>query len=139
MGKKCPLRTTVLAVDEKEKAIKSSRGRAQSWWRPSRAWEARVKCLWHSKVAWKYTKNNNKMKNKNEWTTTTNITKTSLEVLPSKVTSLGVFVFQLKKNDYRSVIDITIISNIVLHMVTISTFNKDNGWCWRHIKWWWFF
>ena len=26
-------------VDEKEKAIKSSRGRTQSWWRSSRAWE----------------------------------------------------------------------------------------------------
>ena len=74
-------------------------------------------------------KNNNKMKNKNERTTTTNITKTSLEVLPSKVTSLGVFALQLKKkkNDYRSVINITFISNIVFHMVAILTFNKDNG------------
>ena len=81
-------------------------------------------------------KNNNNMKNKNEWTTTTNITKTSLEFLSSKVTSLGGFVFQLK-NDYRSVIDITFMSDIVLHIVAISTFNKvnkDNGWCWRHIK-----
>ena len=34
MGKKCPLKTVALAVDEKEKAIKSSRGRAQSQWRP---------------------------------------------------------------------------------------------------------
>ena len=58
--------------------------------------------------------------------TTTNITKTSLEVLPSKVTSLGVFVFQVK-NDYRSVINITFTSNIVLRMVEVSTFNKDNG------------
>ena len=37
MGKRCPLKTVALAVDEKEKAIKSSQGRAQSWWRPSRA------------------------------------------------------------------------------------------------------
>ena len=33
------------------------------------------------------------MKNSNEWRTTTNITKTSLEVLPGKVTLLGVLVF----------------------------------------------
>ena len=44
---------------------------------------------------------------------TINITKSSLEILPSKVTS---------------------VSNIVFHMVAISTFNKDNGWCWRHIN-----
>ena len=37
VGKKCPLQTVALAVDEKAKAIKSSQGRAQSWWRPSRA------------------------------------------------------------------------------------------------------
>ena len=37
------------------------------------------------------------MKNKNELITTTNITKTSLEVLPWKVTSLGVFVLKFKK------------------------------------------
>ena len=59
-------------------------------------------------------------------TTTTNITTTSLEVLPNKVTSLGVFVLQLK-NDYRSVTSITFISDIVLHMVSISTFNEDNS------------
>ena len=35
VGKRCPLKTVALAVDEKEKAIQSSRGRAQSWWRPS--------------------------------------------------------------------------------------------------------
>ena len=33
----------------------------------------------------------------------------------------------IKKNDYRSVINITFTSDIVLHMVAISTFNKDNG------------
>ena len=59
-------------------------------------------------------------------TTTTNITTTSLEVLPNKVTSLGVFVLQLK-NDYRSVTSITFISDIILHMVSISTFNEDNS------------
>ena len=32
VGKKCPLKTVPLAVDEKEEAIKSSQGRAQSWW-----------------------------------------------------------------------------------------------------------
>ena len=36
VGKKCPLKTVTLTVDEKEEAIKSSWGRAQSWWRPSR-------------------------------------------------------------------------------------------------------
>ena len=30
VGKKCPLKTVALLVDEKEKAIESSRGRAQS-------------------------------------------------------------------------------------------------------------
>ena len=77
-------------------------------------------------------KNNNEMKIKNEMKNN-NITKTSLEVLPSKVTSLGVFVLQLK-NDYRIVINITFIYDIVFYMVVISTFNKDNGWCWGHIK-----
>ena len=98
VGKKCPLKTVALAVDEKEKAIKSSRGRAQSWWRPSRAWEARVECWWHGKVAWKWMKNNSKMKNINKWRHTSkmnsnNNTKISLKVLPSKVTSLEVFDF----------------------------------------------
>ena len=45
---------------------------------------------------------------------------------PKKVTSLGVFDF-FKKNYYRSIISITLASNIVLHMLAISTFNKDNG------------
>ena len=54
-----------------------------------------------------------------------NITKTSSEVLPSKVTLLGVFDFQ--ENDYRSVISYAFISNVVLHLVAISTFNKNSG------------
>ena len=54
VGEKCPLKTVVHGVDEKEKAIKSSQGRGQSWWRPSQAWEARVECQWHGKVAWKW-------------------------------------------------------------------------------------
>ena len=49
------------------------------------------------------------------------------------------WLFDLKKNGYRSVIDITFISDIVLHMVLISTFNKGNGWCWKYIKRWWIF
>ena len=32
-----------------------------------------------------------------------------------------------KKKDYRSVIDITFIFDIVPHMVAISTCNKDDG------------
>ena len=36
VGKKCQLKTIALAVDEKEKEIKGSQGRAQSWWKPSR-------------------------------------------------------------------------------------------------------
>ena len=32
----------------------------------------------------------------------------------------------IKKNDYRSVISITFISDIVFHMVSISTLNKSN-------------
>ena len=54
-----------------------------------------------------------------------NITETFSEVLPSKVTSLGVSDF--KKNDYRSVVSITFISNIVFYMVATSICNKDNG------------
>ena len=98
MGKKCPLKTVALAVDEKEKAIESSRGRAQSWWRPSRVWEARVECRWHGKVAWKSNEDTTPTKwktstNEDTWTTTTtttkwrstiNITKNPPEVLPSK-------------------------------------------------------
>ena len=54
------------------------------------------------------------------------ITKTSLEVLPSKKYHRWEFL-TVKKNDYRSDISITFISNIVLHLVVISTFNKNNG------------
>ena len=43
-----------------------------------------------------------------------NITKTALEVVPSKVTSLGIFDFKKKKNDYRSVVSITILYLILL-------------------------
>ena len=32
MGKKFPLKTVALLVDEKEKAIEIIQGRAQSWW-----------------------------------------------------------------------------------------------------------
>ena len=44
--------------------IKSSQGRAQSWWRPSRAREAKVESRWHEKVARKR-KNNNNQHHKN--------------------------------------------------------------------------
>ena len=63
-----------------------------------------------------------KMKIKNEQQQHKNLTGGS----PKKVTSLGVFDF-FKKNCYRSIISITLTSNIVLHMLAISTFNKDNG------------
>ena len=53
---------------------------------------------------------------------------------PKQSTITGSFWLSILKNDYRSVISITFISDIVLHIVSISTFNKDNGWCWRHIK-----
>ena len=33
------------------------------------------------------------------------------------------------KNDCRSIISITLTSKIVLHLVAISTFNKNNGYC----------
>ena len=48
-----------------------------------------------------------------------NITKTSLEVLPSKVTSLGVFGFN--KNDYISVISITFICCQFRGLIKIMT------------------
>ena len=85
MGKKCPLKTIALAVDEKEKAIESSRGRAQSWWRPLRVWKAMVECRWHGKVAWK----SNDDTTPTNWKTSANIKnkqqhKKLLGVLPSK-------------------------------------------------------
>ena len=85
VGKKCPLKTVALLVDEKEKAIESSRGRAQSWWRPSPVWEARVECRWHGKVAW----TSNEDTTPKKWKTSTNIKnkqqhKNLLGVLPSK-------------------------------------------------------
>ena len=39
----------------------------------------------------------------------------------------GSFWLSPLKNDYRSLISITFISNIVFHMMAISIFNKDNG------------
>ena len=33
----------------------------------------------------------------------------------------------IKKNDYRSVISIAVISDIIFHMVAISTCNKGDG------------
>ena len=96
MGKNYPLKTAALAVDEKEKAIESSHGRAQSWWRPSWVWEARVDCWSHGKVAWK-SNEPTKWKtstNEDKWTTTT--TKwTKMKKIsrgsPKQVPSLGVF------------------------------------------------
>ena len=63
---------TVTKKPGKSKANESSQGRAQSWWRPSRVWEARVECRWQGEVS-------RKCKNL-QWgktTTTNNITKTS--------------------------------------------------------------
>ena len=67
---------TVTEKPGKSKATESSQGRAQSWWRHSRACEAR-------KVARKH----EKPRVRKTTITTTNITKTSC---PSKVLSLGV-------------------------------------------------
>ena len=155
MGKKCPLRTVAPAVkltekSGKSKATESSQGRVQSWWRPSCAWEARVECGWQGKVARKFKilpwgKNNNNQYHKN-----------LLEVLPSKYHRWGfcwVYKSHLRsklshrkkelrprqRNDYRNIINITFISDIVLRMVAISTFNKGNGWCWKYIKRLWLF
>ena len=63
---------TVTKKPGKSKANESSQGRAQSWWRPSRVWEARVECRWQGKVS-------RKCKNLQcgKTTTTNNITKTS--------------------------------------------------------------
>ena len=78
VGKKCPLKTIALAVDEKQKAIKSSWGRGQSCWRPSRTWKPRVECRWHGKVAWKGNEEQDQKWNDNQHH------KNLLEVLPSK-------------------------------------------------------
>ena len=45
---------------------------------------------------------------------------------PKQSNITGNFCPPIKKNDYRSAINISFISDIVLHMVAISTFNKDN-------------
>ena len=71
MGKKSPLKTIALSVNEKKEAIKSSRGRAQSWWRVSQAWEARVEYQWHGKVAWKWMKRTSTNKETHQKRTTT--------------------------------------------------------------------
>ena len=66
-------------------------------------------------------------------TTTTNITKISLEIVPSRVTSLGVLVFQLKK----MITEVLLILPLYLILFFIwyqFRHNKDNGSCWRHIK-----
>ena len=73
-------------------------------------------------------KNNNKMKNKNEQQKPTS--QIPPRGSPKQSTITGVFWSSkapIKKKDYRSVIDITFISDIVFHMVAISTFNKGNG------------
>ena len=111
----------------KSKATKNSQDRAKSWWRPSRAWEARMECRWQGKVA---------PKSKSfQWgrQQTTNITKTSWRFfLANKKRREKWLRYLFKKNG--SVIDITFISDIVPHMVMISTCNKSNSWCSKHIK-----
>ena len=105
--KKCPLKTVVLAIDEKENAIKSSRGRAQSWWRPSWAWEARVECRWHGKVVWKSNEDKTtkwrSLTNENKWRYT--ISQSLLEVLPSKYHrwEFLTFDYKLKKNTFQNI------------------------------------
>ena len=76
-GYKMPTQNHSVRSRWKEKAIKSSWGRAQSWWRPWRAWVARVECRWHGKRPWK-----------TKWRTTLKWNdnkhhKNLLEVLPS--------------------------------------------------------
>ena len=65
--------------------------------------------------------NTTKMKIKNEQQQHKNLTRG----FPKQVTSLGVFDFL--KNDYRSIINVTLISSIAFRMVSTSTFNKDNS------------
>ena len=65
--------------------------------------------------------------------------KNSEKLTPKQNNIAGSFCLPIKKNDYSSAIDITFISNIVLHVVAISTFNKDNDWCGGQIKQWWVF
>ena len=43
---------------------------------------------------------------------------------PKHSNTVGCFCPAIKKNDYRSFININFISNIVLHMVAISTFKR---------------
>ena len=69
----------------KQKAIKSSCGRAQSWCRPSRAWEARVECRRHGKVGWK----RNKEEQQNDNQHHKNLQVPSLGVSESKVSKMS--------------------------------------------------
>ena len=96
-GKKCPLKTVTLTVDEKEEAIKSSWGRAQSWWRPSRVWEARVECWWHDKIAWKSNKDKKHRQVKIHNIENKQQHKNLLEVLPSKYHRWEFLTFDFKK------------------------------------------
>ena len=63
------------------------------------------------------------MKNKNDNQHHKNLTGGS----PKQSNTAGSFCPPVKKNDFRSVISIILISDIVLHMVLISIFNKNNG------------
>ena len=49
----CTRGKTVTKKSGKSKTNESSQGRDQSWWEPSRAWEARVEWWLQEKVAWK--------------------------------------------------------------------------------------
>ena len=71
-------------------------------------------------------KNNDKMKIKNEMKINNN-KKPPRRFSQAKYHGCEFLTFDFKKNYYTSVIGITFISNIVFHVVVISTFNKDNG------------
>ena len=95
VGKKCPLKTVALAIKmwRKSKAIESSQGRAQSWQKPSRAWEASVECRWHGKVVQKRKNKQQATSQKQQWMRNNNQHHKNLTGgSPKQVPSLGVVV-----------------------------------------------
>ena len=143
---------TVTKMPDKSKATESIHGRAQSWWRPSRAWEARVECWWQGRVARKCKSLQwGKQQQQQQQPTSQKppggspkqstiaasffeFTKVAKEVNLAKGNSHQKRAKTSLKKWLRKCYDITFIPDIFLYIVTISTFNKHHGWCWKHIK-----
>ena len=96
---------------------------------------------WRSKMKWRSRNENEDQK----WKTKIqqHLKKPPRRFFQAKYHRWEFLAFRFKKNDYRSVVDTAVIPDIVVYLVSISTFNKSNGWCWKYIKqwliFWWYF